>query len=75
MDNEQRGGREVLMLPSPARYRPSFVVPVPMYGGEARLQLHRDMTEAEARKLANVVLAYAKATPFNAPRSQPCPKD
>lgn len=55
-------------LPRPARHRPTFVVPVGMYGGVARLQLHSDMTEAEARKLANVVLAYGKLTPFNAAR-------
>lgn len=54
-----------LALPKPPRDRERFILPVPMYGGEARLQLHRDMTEAEARKLANVILAYADLTTRN----------
>jgi hypothetical protein len=57
---------ERLLLPKPSRYRDRFLVPVPLYGDNARLLLPVDMTEAEARKLANVILAYGKLTPFNA---------
>jgi hypothetical protein len=48
--------------------RDRFIVPVPLYGDNAQLLLPRDMTEAEARKIANVVLAYGKITPFSASR-------
>ena len=57
-----------LMLPKPRRSRERFVVPVPLYGDNAQLLLPKDMTEAEALKIANVVLAYAKITPFNGKR-------
>lgn len=58
-----------LRLPKPQRDRPTFIVPVPLYGHPARLQLPCDMTEAEARKIANVVLAYGKITPFMSRRT------
>lgn len=59
-------GEGVAMLPKPSRYRSRFLVPVPLYGDAAQLLLPNDMTEAEARKIANVVLAFAKITAFNA---------
>lgn len=62
---------EVKLLPKPARYRERFLVPVPLYGDNAQLLLPCDMTEAEARKLSNVILAYAGITPFCA---TPLPK-
>ena len=55
-----------LLLPKPQNARDRFVVPVPLYGDAARLCLPVDMTEAEARKIARVVLAYAKVTARNA---------
>lgn len=55
----------IALLPKPKNYRNRFVVPVPLYGDCAQLLLPCDMTEAEARKLANVILAYGKLTPFN----------
>jgi hypothetical protein len=56
------------LLPKPRRFRNRFLVPVPLYGDNAQLLLPEDMTEAEARKIAAVVLAYARITPFNARR-------
>lgn len=53
------------LLPAPARDRDRFLVPVPLYGSSAQLLLPRDMTQAEARKLANVILAYGDLTAFN----------
>ena len=53
------------LLPSPPRDRECFVVPIPLYGNAARLHLPRDMTDAEARKIAAVVLAYAGVTTRN----------
>ena len=57
--------REPLMLPKPRQGRERLSVPVALYGELAQLHLPCDMTEAEARKIANVVLAYGKLTPFN----------
>jgi hypothetical protein len=57
---------EPLLLPRPRRERERFLVPVPIYGDAAQLLLPKDMTEQEARKIANVVLALGKITPFNA---------
>lgn len=54
------------MLPKPARHRERFIVPIPLYGDAAQLLIPRDMTDAEARKIANVVLAYAAITSRNA---------
>lgn len=58
-----------LLLPKPRRNRDRFLVPIALYGECAQLLIPEDMTEAEARKIANVVLAYAKVTPFNGKRS------
>jgi hypothetical protein len=60
---------DILMLPKPRRREGAPVVPVPLYGIDAQLFFPEDMTEAEARKIANVVLAYGKLTPFNARRA------
>lgn len=49
-------------LPKPPHGREQFVIPVPLYGAAAHLQLPCDMTEAEAQKIANVVLAFAHVT-------------
>ena len=57
---------ELRLLPKPARDRERIVIPIPLYGECARLQIPRDMTDAEARKIANVVLAYAGVTSHNA---------
>lgn len=57
---------EIRLLPKPPRDRDRFLVPVPLYGDNAQLLLPVDMTEAEARKIANVVLAFGKITPHNA---------
>ena len=55
------------MLPKPRRAvegRRRFTLPIALYGTEAVLCLPENMTEAEARKIASVVLAYGKITPF-----------
>lgn len=57
---------EVRLLPKPARNRDRFLVPVPLYGDGAQLLLPNDMTEAEAQKIARVVLAFAQITCRNA---------
>lgn len=59
----------MLTLPKPKRTRRRFLIPVALYGDNAQLLLPEDMTEAEARKIANVVLAYGKITPFNSVRA------
>ena len=57
---------DAALLPAPRRRsRNTFLVPIALYGGAARLQLPHDLSEAEARKIAAVVLAYARITPFN----------
>ena len=61
---------EPRLLPKPRYYRDRFLVPVPLYGDAARLLLPCDMTEVEARKIANVVLAFAGVTAFNAKASE-----
>ncbi len=61
---------QVQLLPKPPRERERFLVPIALYGTRAHLLLPRDMTEAEARKIANVVLAFGKITPFNSPRAR-----
>ncbi len=60
---------EVLLLPKPLKRRGAQVVPIPLYGMNAQLFFPEDMTEAEARKIANVVLAYGKITPFHSRRA------
>lgn len=54
-----------MLLPPPRYRRPRFLVPVPLYGDNAQLLLPRDMTDAEARKIARIVLAYAGVTTTN----------
>ena len=56
--DEQARARE--LLPKPPRYRNNIIVPVSLRCGIAQLNIPRDMTEAEARKIAAVVIAYAK---------------
>ena len=58
-------------LPKPRRDRKRFLVPVPLYGAPALLRLPENMTEAEARKIADVVIAYGKITPFMDRRADP----
>ncbi len=62
----------MLALPKPVR-RSMILPPVPLYGCMARLQIPCDMTEQEARKLANFLIAYAAVTSHcpSHPRSQP----
>lgn len=58
------------LLPAPRYGRNRFVIPIPLYGECARVLIPYDMTEAEARKIANVVLAYAKITPHLSRRAE-----
>ena len=59
---------EPLLLPAPRRCRERFAFPVPLYGDDAVLYLPRDMTAAEAAKIARAVIAMGACTSYHPSR-------